>query len=348
MEAEEIGERCIAPCFVNGLKVYDGEINLEQDKNLISNEFVVKLCLEHEVKNGDKVVKKELIIALRDFGNGVLTIYPELDPFLDKSEETEKSVDNWELILDGIDFGDIPDINKAELPLTVIEQWKSLTQEEAAREAIAIDIYKIFSTLEEARPKLDGEVKKEEAVKRVIGEALKEKEDPGAFAEMKSTYELRNNYAQSLKGITYGTVERSQTSVNTKESDSEDEEEYNIKRNSFEAPIYGPKYSKYLNYNDQMDRALALQEVLNPFRKVCVWKKAVGFLGSLPVPLQHLDWKPIYSGIFCRKEDGKGQWHAKIRLTDPYGNIYDQGFMTNKTSRKLSKYHKLSEVMSPN
>ncbi|GJU18345.1 hypothetical protein Tco_1146311 [Tanacetum coccineum] len=65
METEDISERYDAPCFVNGLEAYDGEINLEHDKNLISNEFVVKLCLEHEVKNRDKVVKKELIVALR-------------------------------------------------------------------------------------------------------------------------------------------------------------------------------------------------------------------------------------------------------------------------------------------
>ncbi|GKD40336.1 hypothetical protein Tco_1260543 [Tanacetum coccineum] len=65
METEDISERYDAPCFVNGLEVYDGEINLEHDKNLISNEFAVKLCLEHEVKNGYKVLKKELIVALR-------------------------------------------------------------------------------------------------------------------------------------------------------------------------------------------------------------------------------------------------------------------------------------------
>ncbi|GJW34178.1 ribonuclease H-like domain-containing protein [Tanacetum coccineum] len=211
METEEISERYIAPCFVNGLKAYDEEINLEQDKNLILNEFAVKLCLEHEVKDGEKVVKKELIVALRgeiyfvkfiinleeddikprvilgrsfmrltkgiaDFRNGVITIYPELDPFLDKSEEIEKFEDDWEFILDGIDFGDILEINKAELPP------QPLTQEEAAREAIVIDIYKRFSILEEARPVIETMAyKEEEAVKRVMGEALKEKENPGPF-----------------------------------------------------------------------------------------------------------------------------------------------------------------------
>ncbi|GJR01821.1 hypothetical protein Tco_0524805 [Tanacetum coccineum] len=129
MEAEEVSERYIAPCFVNGIEAYDGEINLREDKNMNSNEFTVKLYLEHEVKDGDKVLKKELIVALRgeiyfvkfiinpeeddiepgvilgrsfmrltksiaDFGNGIITIYPELYPFLDNSDETEKSEDD--------------------------------------------------------------------------------------------------------------------------------------------------------------------------------------------------------------------------------------------------------------
>ncbi|GJS29469.1 agenet domain-containing protein [Tanacetum coccineum] len=106
------------------------------------------------------------------------------------------------------------------------------------------------------------------------------------------------------------------------DSDSSDDEDYCIKRDRMGAPTYGPKFSKYLNNNDLMDYALALQEALNPFRKICVWKKVVGFLGSLPVPLQHIKWIPDYSRNFCKKEDGDGKWHAEVRIIDPYGNIY--------------------------
>ncbi|GJY38542.1 retrovirus-related pol polyprotein from transposon TNT 1-94 [Tanacetum coccineum] len=121
METDEISEWYIAPCFVNGLEAYDGEINLAFDENLISNEFAVKLCLDYEMKKGKKLVKKELIVALKgelyfvkfiinpkdfepgvilgrsfmrlakgviDFSNGVTTIYPEPDPFKDDSEKT--------------------------------------------------------------------------------------------------------------------------------------------------------------------------------------------------------------------------------------------------------------------
>ncbi|GJY77089.1 hypothetical protein Tco_0482205 [Tanacetum coccineum] len=135
---------------MNGLEAYDGEINLEND-NLISNEFAVKLCLEHEVKNGDKVVKKELIAALRGeiyfvkfiinleqddieptivfersflrltkgiayFRNGIITIYPDLDPFLDDSDKSNNSEEDWDAILDNIDFGDIPQLKGIDVP----------------------------------------------------------------------------------------------------------------------------------------------------------------------------------------------------------------------------------------
>ncbi|GJW02715.1 hypothetical protein Tco_1561571 [Tanacetum coccineum] len=58
------------------------------------------------------------------------------------------------------------------------------------------------------------------------------------------------------------------------QSDSDDEEEYEIKRNKFGAPIYGPKRAPYLNCNDPAERSLALQAVTNPFWKISVWKKA--------------------------------------------------------------------------
>ncbi|GJV96982.1 hypothetical protein Tco_1548559 [Tanacetum coccineum] len=86
------------------------------------------------------------------------------------------------------------------------------------------------------------------------------------------------------------------------ESDSDDKEEYQIKRNKFGAPIYDPKPAPYLNCNDPVERSLAIQTVTNPFQKFSVRKKAVSFIG----------------------------------------------FTTKKKDRKLSKYHKLSDIMSPN
>ncbi|GJU43745.1 hypothetical protein Tco_1201011 [Tanacetum coccineum] len=112
--------------------------------------------------------------------------------------------------------------------------------------------------------------------------------------------------------------------------------------------MYGPRPARYLNSNDLIDQALALLEVINLFRKICVWKKAIGFLRSFPVPLQHMEWKPDYKGNFYKKEERDRQWHAEIRLTDPYKNVCNQGFKTKPTTTKPSNYHKLSDVMSPN
>ncbi|GKB23193.1 hypothetical protein Tco_0862594, partial [Tanacetum coccineum] len=47
------------------------------------------------------------------------------------------------------------------------------------------------------------------------------------------------------------------------------------------------------------------------------WKKAVSFLGSLPVPLKQVNWKPDYKGSYTTEEEAIGQWRTEIRLTDP-------------------------------
>nr|GEZ65090.1 hypothetical protein [Tanacetum cinerariifolium]GEZ66607.1 hypothetical protein [Tanacetum cinerariifolium] len=126
---------------------------------------------------------------------------------------------------------------------------------------------------------LDGEVEidEEETTKEVIRgyKMIREKNDPEVFV----LPILRNKHEES----------------------EEDEEEYIVKRDKNAKPIYGPKFIKYLNCDDPMDHALALLEALNPFRKFCVWKKMVSFLGSLPVPLQHNEWISSYSDNFIKK-----------------------------------------------
>ncbi|GJT25679.1 hypothetical protein Tco_0895616 [Tanacetum coccineum] len=62
------------------------------------------------------------------------------------------------------------------------------------------------------------------------------------------------------------------------ESDSNDEEEYQIQRNKLRAPIYGPKPAPYLN-----------------------------------LPLKHVNWKPDYKGSYTKEEEATGQWRTKIR-----------------------------------
>ncbi|GKB27281.1 hypothetical protein Tco_0866682 [Tanacetum coccineum] len=441
MDTEEVSDRFVAHCFVNGLEAYDRDINLGVEENMISNEYVVKLCLEHEVKRGNKVVKKELIVALRNeiyfvkfiinpeeddvkprvilgrsflrmtkaitnFEAGTVTIYPDIDPFLEDTKEEEKSLDDWDHLLD-FNLDDVPLLGGEELPLFVCKIGKSscnkkrsmenlslfyqdigtsssvgghLTKKEAAKEALVIRISQKFALLEEVRPviktmayndkykkiideiwtnkvELDGKIVKEEeeVVKRIKGEALKEKDDLREFifpirlegqvnenalddtgsdmntmpyqiyeqsgrekmkkvdrgiiminhTQAKAMGILTNVFCQvgvttliadflildipidrdasivvargflcTIGGIINNPVRlfltfdgfchqtfraaRSDVMRNAK-SDSDKEEEYEIKRNKFGAPIYGPKPAPYLNCNNPVERSLAIQ-----------------------------------------------------------------------------------------
>ncbi|GJY27343.1 hypothetical protein Tco_0402069 [Tanacetum coccineum] len=184
METKKVSERYTTPCFVNGLDAYDGEINLAFDENLISNEFAVKLCLDYEVTKGNKVVKKDLIVSLRGEIYFVkFIINPEKD-------DVEPGV-----IL-GRSFMRLANIRPSS------STGRHLTQEKAAKEALSLRISKRFDLFEEVRlvletmaysdkykkvldeiwadkVELDGmiEKKEEEAIIKVKGEALKEKDD---------------------------------------------------------------------------------------------------------------------------------------------------------------------------
>ncbi|GJT51397.1 hypothetical protein Tco_0977554 [Tanacetum coccineum] len=127
---------------------------------------------------------------------------------------------------------------------------------------------------------------------------------------------------------------------NLGESDSDDEEDYFLKRDKMGKPFYGPNRARYLNRDDPMDHALALQEALNPFKKICVCKKAIAFLGSLLVPLQYQEWRPSRLGNIT-KEGGDGKWHTKIRIMDPYGNNYEQGM--DDPNITMEEYIRLEE-----
>nr|GEX63530.1 retrovirus-related Pol polyprotein from transposon TNT 1-94 [Tanacetum cinerariifolium] len=211
METDEISERYIAPCFVNGLEPFDGEVNLAFDENLISNEFAVKLCLDYEVKKGKKFVKKELIVTLKGKLYFVkFIINPKEDDFehgviLERSflRLANGVIDFSNKLLD-FNFDDVPK-SRGELPLFVCKIRKSirnkkrsmenlnllyqdigpsssagrhLTQEEAKKEALAIMISKRYALLEEESHTVKED---KEAVRRIKGEALNEKDDHGAF-----------------------------------------------------------------------------------------------------------------------------------------------------------------------
>ncbi|GKC91299.1 hypothetical protein Tco_1151948 [Tanacetum coccineum] len=361
MNTEEISDRYVAPCFVNGIEEYDGEINLGLEENMISNEFAVKLCLDHEfiINPKEDDVEPMVVIGrafmrltkgIADFGNGTVTIYPELDPFLDSYGEEEKIGDDWDLLLDNLDFGDILDIEGVKIPPFVckmrknsrskrkqlqkfqliysdkgplVSTGKPLTREEAEREALVVGICEIYSLLEEERPVIETMAYSDKYKKildgicldkmKLDGEMKKEEE---AIIKIKGEV-LKKRGSWSIcdpdpDGRAYRASEGcpvpAKTSLNIAESDSDDGEEYAFQRNKFGAPIYGLK----------------------------------------PVPLQHVDWKPDYTGCFNKKEEGDGQWHAEIRLTAPYGNTMGSHDDEAGSSRsKHSRQHETVEKVMP-
>ncbi|GKA29356.1 hypothetical protein Tco_0715601, partial [Tanacetum coccineum] len=80
------------------------------------------------------------------------------------------------------------------------------------------------------------------------------------------------------------------------ESDSDDEEDYVIKRNEMGTPIHNSRPIGYQNNTNLAENVnlSTLESVINPFRKISVWKKAISFLGSLPAILRDVEFKPDY------------------------------------------------------
>ncbi|GJZ00943.1 hypothetical protein Tco_0518904 [Tanacetum coccineum] len=352
MDTEEVSDRFVAPCFVNGLEAYDGEINLEVEENMISNEYAVKLCLEHEfiINLEEDDVEPGVILgrsflrmtkAITDFEVGTVTIYPETDPFLEDIEEEENSLDDWDHLLD-FNLDDVPLLGEEELPPFVCKIRKK--EERPIIETMAYhDKYKkILNEIWKDKVELDGKIVKEEeeAVNKNtladtgsdintmpyrIYEQLgrEDMKKVGVTTFIANIVNTPERLFSTFDGFCHQTFRAARSDVmRNAESDSDDEEEYQIKRNKFGAPIYRPKPAPYLNCNDPAERSLAIQT--------------------------HVNWMPDYKGSYTKEEEATGQWRIEIRLTDPYGIIYLQGFTTKKMDQKLSKYHKLSDIMSPN
>nr|GEW92309.1 hypothetical protein [Tanacetum cinerariifolium] len=301
METEEINQQDITPCFVDGLHAYDGEINLEDD-------------VEPGVVFGRPFLR--LTKGIVDFRTGIITIYPDIITFNDDSD------DELDAILASIDVTDLPPLDITDIPPFMF----SMEKEELSREELEKDIWERIMILSEKRPvietlkysdkhkkllesvllekiKLDGELElEEEANEEMVTsyKAIKEKKDPRVFVlpirlEAKFDFHALADTGSNINVIPY-------LRKNHGESDSDDEEEYCLKMEEMGKPFYGPNHTNYLSCDDPIDRALAIQEAFNHFKKI--------------------------------SRDGK--WHTKIRVTDPYGNIFEQGCETRPTNRKMS------------
>ncbi|GKC59626.1 hypothetical protein Tco_1087224 [Tanacetum coccineum] len=197
MDIEEVSDKFMAPCFVNGLEAYDGEINLKVEENMISNEYAKKMML-NGVIFGRSFLR--LTKAITDFRAGTVTIYPNIDPLLEETEEEEKSKDDWDHLLD-FNIDDVPLLGEEGLPPFICKMGKSsrnkkratenlnffyqdvgtsssagghLTQEEATKKAIEIRMSRKFALLEEERPIIET-MAYNDKYKKILDEVWKDK-----------------------------------------------------------------------------------------------------------------------------------------------------------------------------
>nr|GEZ09848.1 hypothetical protein [Tanacetum cinerariifolium] len=258
---------------VNTLKAYDGEVNLEFDENLISNEYMIKLCLDYEVKKGKKLFKKVLIVALKgDLYFVKFIINPEEDDskpgvilgrsFLRLAHEVVdfgKSLDDWDQLLD-FTFDDVPKFGK-ELPPFICKMGKSNHNKKRTIKNLNL-FYQDIRPSSSAGGHLTQEEIEKEALAMRINQKLKGKVNENELADTGSdmntlpyhSYETleREEMKKIDKGITMinhtqaeatgklsnvlckvgGFLYTMGSILNTPaKSDSDDEEEYVIKRN---------------------------------------------------------------------------------------------------------------------
>nr|GEZ55684.1 hypothetical protein [Tanacetum cinerariifolium] len=185
------------------------------------------------------------------------------------SKEEEKISDDRDLLLDDLDFGDIPDIEGVNVPQFVCRMGDN---KEAEREALAISICKRYSPLEEKRPviKTMAYSDKEEVqnVKKGISMLNHSKAEPigllsnvlcqvgvttiiakflilcmpidrdtpmlvgrGFLHTYGGILNMIDNITLTFDGICHQTFRAAKKSLDTAESDSDDEEEYAFQRN---------------------------------------------------------------------------------------------------------------------
>nr|GEU43824.1 hypothetical protein [Tanacetum cinerariifolium] len=82
-----------------------------------------------------------------------------------------------------------------------------------------------------------------------------------------------------------------------------------------------------------LEREIARDAEINPFKDVLVFRRMVEFLGSIPINLKRNMWESkdlINNPINWNKppKNGYGAWHAKIGLIDPDGEEFTKPMIT--------------------
>ncbi|GKC69462.1 hypothetical protein Tco_1115345 [Tanacetum coccineum] len=267
---------------------------------------------------------------------------------------------------------------------------KSSHNKKQAMENLNLFYQDIGTSSSADKVELDGKIVKEdeEAVKRIKGEALKEKDDPGAFifpirleGQVRVTIIIAkflildipidhdalivvgwgflctiggtvNNPKRlflTFDGFCHQTFHAARSDVmRNAESDSDDEEEYEIKRNKFRAPIYGPIPAPYLNCNDPAERSMGCDGEIDDMLRISLreaksneeiftsvaWIRAFNINETIYAELCHEFYSTYEFDKVCADDELQNKKIIKFRLGGHAHNLSLLEF-----SRSLGLYH---------
>ncbi|GKB90462.1 hypothetical protein Tco_0962734 [Tanacetum coccineum] len=282
MESEEVCKRYITLCFMERLDAFDGVTDLEYEKNLILNEFMVKLGLTYEEDDVEPCVflgdlflilpkpLSTLEVECLPFGLKPLLLIQMMTSLMKSLRNKKKPTKTYKMSYD------------SKGPSLTINRPK--TQEELTREEMEEELYERIMLHNKKRPIIET-LKYGDKHKKLLDSVLLDK------LKLDEEFELEEEIVREQLIREYKAIKD------------------NVKLRS--------------------DK-----------------KKVVSFLGTLPVSLKNTDWKPNYSGRNS-KEEGDRKWHVNVKVIDPFGNAFEQGFETKETDIKVSGCYKLIDIMSP-
>ncbi|GJW89905.1 hypothetical protein Tco_0167458 [Tanacetum coccineum] len=210
---------------------------------------------------------RRLAKDIMDFGNGIITIHPDFDLFFDDSDTVRDNEENRELMfdLDEIEETELPPLNckmgkSSRNKKRVLESFQicypnegpsrskgePMTQEEAHREKLLlpksinmdIDVEKVKKSEQRNSHEKPLHYKPMGLLKDALCQV------GVATIIANGVLDIIDQVMSTYDGVCHQTFRAARTNINTLESDSDDKEEYAVKRDKFGAPTYGLKSAK--------------------------------------------------------------------------------------------------------
>nr|GEW48657.1 hypothetical protein [Tanacetum cinerariifolium] len=238
-----------------GLDDYDHITDLEYEKNLITNEFAVKLGLQYEVKKNDEMVGEELIRgykAIMEKGVPEVFVLPA---------RLEGKYNYCALV----DTGS----NISIMPYHIYELLKRDQVKPRSDEVRMLD-YSSAKTMGRLINVLCQVGVTTILANFMLLDVPVDRDVPIMFG--RSFLYTCGEIMNTIKGkmLTFdGFAHQEFDVVKMRDihakSDSDDDEDYYLKIDELGKSFYRPNHGKYLNYDDLMDIVIAFQDAINPF-----------------------------------------------------------------------------------